>query len=285
MKIKHLIYLLIPPKFRKKAKNIYYNGLLGLYSLKHKYLYGMSDFFSAIALETTTYCNLRCFFCPNSKHERGLEKNKKLMDEELFKKIINELSEMKYKGRVLLFFFGDPLTDKRLPKLINYAKHKLPKSNIEINSNGFLLTLELYHELVKNGLNRIGITQYKKIMPPNTQKVLQYLKEHPKEKNIIGYRIQNTQELSNRGGEIKLKKSPNYERPICCYPGSAQSTIDYDGNWVLCCNDYHSSVKFGNLRNESIIEVWNKPNFKKLRRELRKGVYKLPICKTCVGLK
>jgi len=156
MKIKRLIYLLIPSKSRKKLKNIYYNRLLDLYSLKHKYFYGVSNFFEVIALETTTYCNLRCFFCPNSKYERGLEKNKKLMDEELFKKIINELSKIKYQGKVELYSYGEPLTDERLPKLVNYAKYKLPKADIEINSNGFLLTLELYHKLIKNGFAAVS---------------------------------------------------------------------------------------------------------------------------------
>lgn len=283
MKFKRSIYSLIPSRFKKRFKNIYYDLLLNLYSLKHKFFYGRFDFFEVISLETTTYCNLQCSFCPNSKYERGLKKNEKLMDEKLFKKIINELNKIGYRGKVELYSYGEPLTDKRLSKLVNYTKYKLPKAYIEINSNGFLLTLKVYHKLIKNGLNRINITQYGGVMPPNTKKVLKYLKEHPNEKNIIKYRIQNTCELSNRGGEIELNKSPNYERPICGYPNSAQ-TIDYNGNWVLCCNDYHSSIKFGNLRKESLIEVWNKSYFKKLRRELKKKVYKLSICKKCVGL-
>jgi len=283
MKIKHAVYLIVPKQFRKKAKNFYYDILSKLYSIKHKYFYGISDFFEVIALETTTYCNLRCSFCPNSKYERGLEKNKKLMNEELFKKIINELNEIKYRGKVALYSYGEPLTDERLPVLVNYAKHKLPKATIEINSNGFLLTLEKYKELIKAGLDKITVTQYSKIMPPKTKEVLEYLEKNPHIKNIIKYRIQNTQELSNRGGEIEVETSPNYERPICRYPHSAQ-TIDYAGNWILCCNDYHSTIKFGNLENESLLEIWNKPRFKLLRKELKKGIYRLPICKKCVGL-
>ncbi len=281
MKVKKVLYKFVPSPFKKSVKNFYYGRILfPFHSLKHKFLYGEWDFFDTIAIETTTYCNLRCKFCPNSKYERGLLENKKLMDADLFKKIIDDLSEIRFRGNVDLYYYGEPLTDERLPEFVEYARKKLPKANIEINSNGFLLTLEIYKVLVEKGLDKINVTQYTKVEPQGTLKVMHHLNTHHNMKKIITYRVLNENELSNRGGEIELEVSPNYERPICRYPNAPQS-IDYAGNWVLCCNDYHSTVKFGNLRHESLMDIWKKLYFKKIRKETRNGIFNLPICKEC----
>ena len=67
---------MLPKPLQKKTKDFYYGKWIdGLYKRKYKKHYGLNDFFDTIALETTTYCNLRCSFCPNSNHERGLQKN------------------------------------------------------------------------------------------------------------------------------------------------------------------------------------------------------------------
>ncbi len=283
--IRQKIYSSLPKSLQKKSKNFYYNKFIfPLYNLKYKLNYNKWDFFDSISLETTSYCNLRCKFCPNSKYGRGLLKNKKLMDEKLFKKIINELAEINYRGHVLFHFYGEPLTDKRLPSLVEYTKKKLPRAKLQINTNGFLLTISLYKKLVDNGVKLFIITQYADSVPPNIKDLLDYLKTRPKKENKIKYRILGEDiGLSNRGGEINVKKNIDYERPICTYPNTA-IPIDYNGNVILCCNDYHSSITFGNLKKEKLLDVWRKPHYKKLRDEMRKGIFKLPICKKCVGL-
>lgn len=286
MKIKQKLIPLIPKKHKKKVKEFYYKKLLyALYGLKHKYQYGQWNFFETIALETTTYCNLRCSFCPNSKYDRGLEKNKKLMDERVFRKIIDELSEIRFRGKVLLFSYGEPFTDERMADWISYTRKKLPKAQIEINSNGFLMSVERYKEVVKSGVDKINVTQYGQVMPPNVKKVYEYLKTRPKSENKITYRTLNLNELSNRGGEIEVENSVNEEVPICMYPKAYALTIDYKGNMVLCCNDYHGNIVFGNLGEKKLIEILKNSDFYKIMNEIRRGVYRLDICKKCVGVK
>jgi sulfatase maturation enzyme AslB (radical SAM superfamily) len=72
-----------------------------LYILANKYQelnsllrYGTTDMFIDFDIETITTCNRRCSYCPNSIFERSLPKNEKLMDKELFEKIIDELAEI-----------------------------------------------------------------------------------------------------------------------------------------------------------------------------------------------
>lgn len=273
-----------PPSFRTKLKNLYYDLAIPLHNLRYRVIYGMEDFFDYISLETTTHCNLRCKFCPNNKYERGLFKNKKLMNEKLFKKIISELSEINYCGQLLFHFYGEPLTDERLPDLVKYAREKLPKAELQVNTNGFLLTIPLYRKLINSGLDFFYITQYGRSAPPRIKELFSYLRKSSEKYTKIKYRVLGESiALSNRGGEINIKNPVDYERPICAYPRNIVH-VDYEGNVVLCCNDYHSSVKFGNLNNEKLLEIWNKPSYRRLRKELKKKIFKLPICKKCVGL-
>jgi len=284
-RIKEGVYKNIPNYFKKYAKYFYYDLLLYFkYRLRYRLLYGVWDFFDSIALETTTYCNLRCKFCPNNKYTRSLKENEKLMPTRLFEKIIDELSEINYQGQILFHFYGEPLTDKRLPELVNYANKKLPKANIQLNTNGFLLSIPLYKELISKGVKIFFITQYSKKMPTKIKELFNYLKQYPKSKNKIIYRILGGDlPLSNRGGEVSVEKTIDFDRPICIHPRNAVN-VDFDGNVILCCNDYHSSIKFGNLQKENLLDVWNKPNYKKLRQELRNKIFKLPLCRRCVGV-
>jgi radical SAM protein with 4Fe4S-binding SPASM domain len=197
---------------------------------------------------------------------------------------MHELGEINYHGEILFHFYGEPLTDERLPELVRYAKKIVPHAELQINTNGFLLTIEKYNLLANAGVKRFFITQYGKDMPQNIKNLLGYLKKNNKSSKNILYRILGEDlGLSNRGGELKVKNVVDFDRPICNYPNTAIQ-IDYAGNLVLCCNDYHSSIKLGNLNNQKLLEILNSHAYKKLRKEIRNGIYNLQICRKCVGL-
>jgi radical SAM protein with 4Fe4S-binding SPASM domain len=81
--------------------------------------------------------------------------------------------------------------------------------------------------------------------------------------------------MINRGGLVNIT-----QKRIKYYTLASENlVIDYNGNVILCCNDYLSSVKLGNINNEKIIDIWNKKFYKKIRYELRKGIFTLDICK------
>jgi len=283
-KIKQKVINILPKEVKGIIKDIYYNKLLyNLHKLNNKIYYGTGDFFYSVGIETTTHCNLRCKFCPNSKYERGLFKNKKLMKESLFKKIIDELAKINYRGNILPYSFGEPITDNRMSNFVEYIKKKLPKARVVLNSNGILLNPKIYKKLIDSGVDSFLVSQYTSEMPENMKKVFAYLKTRPKKENKINYRIFGEElAISNRGGEVEVNRV--WDKPICSYPHKTIN-IDYAGNVILCCNDYHSSIKFGNISNEKLIDIWNKADFKKIRKETMNKIYRLPICQKCVGLK
>ena len=92
--------------------------------------------------------------------------------------------------------------------------------------------------------------------------------------------INNNSWLSNRGGLVKIK---NVSKNIHCQDSTNPLVINYKGDVLLCCNDYLGRVKFGNVTEHSLLEIWDRESFKKVRKEIKNKIFKLDICKECVG--
>ena len=250
------------------------------YRLLYFFRHGTFDFFYGVEVETTTACNLRCSYCPNSKFTRSLFENKKDMKLELYHKIVDELAGLKYKGRFSLHFYGEPLMDVRLPELVAYAKGKLKNANIVLFTNGELLTISKYNALTNAGVKKFVVTQHLSKESSNIKNILTYRKINGRKGIIFEYVKLKKENMTNRGGLVNVTQ----KRIKYCRLPSDNFVIDYNGNVVLCCNDYLSSVKFGNINSEKIIDVWNEDFYKRIRYELRKGIFTLNVCKNEIKL-
>jgi len=267
---------------RSFLKKIYDFFVLKIIKLKLLIRYGTTDFFNDIDIEVNSSCNRQCSYCPNSISNRGAIKNEKLMKAEVYKKVVDELAELKFTGRLSPIFYGEPLLRKDLVELMKYTREKLPKVDIKMTTNGDLLTVEKYVELVDVGVNKFLITQHGKEMSDNVKSVFEFIKKNPDKKvKIIYGKFEEGTPLYNRGGLLK-PDTVDYN-PRCLKPHNPL-IIDWEGNVVLCCNDYFSSVKFGNVENEKLIDIWNSKAYTKTRRDLRNKNFTLPICKKCVGI-
>ncbi|MCP3871705.1 MAG: radical SAM protein [Desulfobacteraceae bacterium] len=268
----------------KKQKNeIAYQIKWKRYFVKFFLRYGYWDFFSDFNVEINTSCNRKCTYCPNNLFERGLIKNEKLMDEKIYFKLIDELAQINFKGRLSPQCYGEPLLDKRLTKFMRYTKEKLPKTRLTIVTNGDYLTVDKFNELLDAGVDKFSVTQHGKSMSKNMKQISDYLETNPKKfEKIIKYNIfDSNTPLYNRGGLIKPELLNTI--PRCIDPGNPV-TINHDGNVILCCNDYFGTIKFGNLKDERLLDIWFSKKYVNLRKQIRKRQYNLPICKKCVGI-
>lgn len=240
---------------------------------------GHWDFFFDFNIEINTSCNRRCSYCPNSTFERGLIKNEKLMDVDVYHKLIDELAEVNFAGRISPHFFGEPLLDKRLTALMKYTREKLPKAKLVLTSNGDALSIKKFDELTSAGVDNFIITQHGESMSENMKLLFNYLNNS--QKSIIEYiHFNSMTPLYNRGGTVKQEVLNRFPR---CADLTNPVTIDYDGNVILCCNDYFSTIKFGNIKEQKLLDIWFSDKYKFLRKKLRKKQYRLPICLKCIG--
>lgn len=259
--------------------------------------YHTSDFFDTVVIEINTSCNRKCKYCPNSIYNRGSLNQEKKMNEQIFKKIINNLVEIDFDGIISPQFFGEPLLDNRLTDFIKYIKKRLPKSKILVLTNGDLFTIEKYKELTYAGTNHFTITQHGNQVNKNLEELFEYINFFRKKKkkirifgsqrhqkissNIEYQKLTENEKLYNRGG---LVKPLNVEYTPACVLMDFPLIFEHTGNVILCCNDYFGSINFGNIKDQDIIQIWNGNKFKQIRNDIRKSEFSLEICKKCVGL-
>ena len=200
------------------------------------------------------------------------------LDESIFYKIIDEMVQMNFKGKIAFNMYNEPLLDNRLAEFINYSRKSLPDLIIYLNTNGDLLNLELWNLLRSNGLDYAYISQYDGRVNRNINSIMKDLS--PEEKKKFMVRVWHESYNSNRAGlidtstELPLKK-------FCSRP-FYQLNITYEGKAVICCNDYFGKVEIGDVRTESIDQIWNNKIIQHYRRELKKGNRRsLYLCKSC----
>jgi radical SAM protein with 4Fe4S-binding SPASM domain len=68
---------------------------------------------------------------------------------------------------------------------------------------------------------------------------------------------------------------------ICHMPWDRMA-ITWDGNVVGCCNDFLAKYHNGNVREQSVLDVWNSPAYQRLRRAVHAKDYQsLEMCRGC----
>ncbi len=242
---------------------------------------GTSDFFQVVEVESTTACNRRCSYCPNAHHERGLLKNEQRMGDDLFERLLGQLADLRFAGRISPHFYGEPLLDERLESWIARCRGKLPLAKIVVFTNGDYLDVARYQSLVRAGLDGLLVTQHSAKPLRGVEAVLEHRRQHGAAGVRLDYRrFDADTELSNRGGLVEHDK---LEVKTSCRIPAENVTIDHQGNVILCCNDYFSTVSFGNIGSEHLRDIWNKQSLRQLRRDLARGRFELDICKRCAA--
>lgn len=243
--------------------------------------YRTTDMFKVVEVETITTCNRTCSYCPNSAFDRGHAKNEKLMGEDVFRLIVDQLAQVGFWGRLSPHFYGEPLLDERLEGLMAYAREKLPLTKIVIFTNGDLLGPDRYQSLVNAGVDGFLVTQHGERPSPKLVKLRRKLERKPERGIRFDYRAFTSEsELSNRAG---LVDHEHLETKTDCDLPAQNVTIDHSGNVVLCCNDYHSSVSFGNVRETHLMDIWRSEDFRRIRKDLLGGHFELEICQKCAS--
>jgi radical SAM protein with 4Fe4S-binding SPASM domain len=232
--------------------------------------------FRAVEIEVNSMCNRKCTYCPNVTDKRPPA----YMDETLFQKVIDELGAIGFDGRVSYHFYGEPLLDKRLPRMVEYTTKVAPRSASEIYSNGDFLTLDVFRRYLAVGLEHFLITQHDNVVPANLQEILD--KASPAEQKHLTIRFAKDRLLINRSGLIKGLAAVDHAITAPCDWPLTTIVITAAGNVVLCCNDYYETEVIGNIKERSLTEIWCDDRFEEFRRALSRGDRWIsPLCENC----
>ena len=249
--------------------------------------------FNHVEIETINRCNNICGFCPVSKSQDI--RSYLTMTDSLFKKIIDELSNINYSGEIAFHSNNEPLLDKELSKKILYARENCPNSYLYFYTNGTLLNSVKVLEFKKSGINKIVVNNYNSKMKLNKNivKMVEELKQNQTSNYpqiVIIIRDPNEM-LNNRAGDAPNKKKNlyyyfKYFQDSPCNLPFKDLIIRPDGKISLCCQDAYGKITLGDINESSLTNIWYGEPFKEIRKNLtqigRKGN---PLCNTCDSTK
>lgn len=155
-------------------------------------------------------------------------------------------------------------------------RKKLGKTNPHIIiSNIQIPTRETLQEMAQNA-DVHCLTQFKEIPAYLTE----YFKDELNELTFWTFPAHRWPGYEKFGNfeevELPLKQKATY-----CGSLFETFSIMSNGNVVPCCNDLPGELVQGNVYEKSPFEIWNSPDYRKLRDDFQKGIYH-PVCEKCV---
>lgn len=216
----------------------------------------------SIMLNVSESCQLSCNYCPRSY---GYPNNNYFMSLKTVKEIKRQLDSFNYNGLISISGMGEPTLHKDIFEICNIFHGY----NLQIISNGMT---NLDYELLSKKCTLI-ITKH--------LKSYDYDKKFKNINVILRNHIESDKNCSliktNRGGWIY-----NEKRDRKCFIPFYKLSIDYDGSYLLCPDDWARKSK--NINN-TIFNIEIKKYFcetlKDTKEKLLKSRLLIETCKNC----
>lgn len=250
--------------------------------------------FSVVELNIMAACTRSCSFCPVSDKDFYKKIDAKgLLKTDFYKKLLSDLSEIKYKGKILYSGFSEPLLHPKIEKLLQLTKEYLPDTQLEMISNGDKLTVAKLKSLFANGLDVLSISMYdgshqidyfsNMIHDANVDKEKVILRRRYYENGNYGLTISNRAGLVDSNeyraeGEEKIVELPL--KKVCYYP-FYMIKIDFNGDMDICSHDWQKKFVVGNVNTSSVWELWTSDRLYKFKERLANSDRNMEPCLTC----
>ena len=253
---------------------------------------------SHLIVEPVSACNIRCIMC--FQVDESFSGNKEFMgnmDLELFKKVIDDAENIGIQA-VTLSGRGEPTLHPRLGDMLDYCKGKF--FDLKMNTNATRLNETLMHKIIEAGVTDLVFSvdsyekdEYERIrvlgkfdeIVTNIKKFKEINDRYSDSKcatRISGVKIdkkQNIEEFTKFWNNyvdhvVMVEMSERWDtynnqvehagiQPCNFLWG--EMYVWYDGKCNPCDVDYKSELLVGNIKENSIKDIWNGELYKKLR--------------------
>ena len=279
------------------------------------------DYPHIVTIETFMKCNAKCHFCPYPEMEQTSDRANVRMSEELFAKIIDDLTDIpsKIPLQMNLSRVNEPFLDHRIFDFMDMIEEKLPQAHLFMPSNASTL----------NAKNLSKLTQY-----TSFKKLMVSLNHHEKEGYEATMGLSYERTIANLDTLHALRESgeaqfgvvlttvmelgetwesfaawckeryprflcdrypptnwfgmtENESGPILTQPSSCkdwyQVHILADGTEAQCCFDAEGKFGHGNVADMHILDLYNKDWQRQLRRTgaIRQSDMSPGFCQAC----
>lgn len=249
-----------------------------------------------LTVDIHSHCNARCVMCPYPELAPKLPKGK--MDKGLYHKIITDFGDIAdrngFRGRLGFCVMGEPFV---ATDIVDYVKPALERRmRINFTTNAALMKPESIDQVLAAGFDGTFNISVHGIQPETVERIMglnledmlrniDYLIErYPKEKihvtaihidwpkgerkEVLAYWKERGIEVhsplpGSRAGLMEGLEEQAIEKLAGCKSRRPlyHMTCNINGDVTLCCNDMAQQVIVGNLRENTMEEVWNSKKF------------------------
>lgn len=270
-------------------------------------------------------CNARCIHCPNAatNFTASIKGGEKFMSWEILKKVADECALYPH-TMVRVSSCGEVLTHPEAINMIKYILDVKKDKNVALTTNGSLLTPEKSLALLKKGIRSIEVSVdastkeiFEKIrVGLSFDTVLYNIKELVRQRNAGGYStkvvVSVIEQDSNKNfikeitefwknivDDVLIRKLLSFKGIIPRGEGYQaympkntpcpflweRLLVDSAGNVRGCVSDIYNSSCLGNVKHNTISELWQGDLINKWRNMHLEGkMYEVPMCKGCVDV-
>ncbi len=277
-------------------------------------MYPYPDFPDQVYVELTNVCNARCTICATPSMKRARE----IMPMPLFEKIVDECGR-RGAPKLLPFLHGESLL---IPGVLDYfrrARKAAPDTHLNLTTNGSRLSPELAEEILgedlldslivsidggdKETFERIRLNLKYDQVRSNVLNFIRRRDELGKTSPTVSIAMvtvdenkhtrQKLREVWSEADEVRFSVYFNWAGKLdnngrtpnkinFCERLQHYITILADGRVAMCCFDSEAEYPVGDLRTQTIHEVWHSDAFNEKRRLLYgKDFERLKLCARC----
>jgi radical SAM protein with 4Fe4S-binding SPASM domain len=204
---------------------------------------------------------------------------------------MKDLNKVGFKGGIIYSGFSESFLYKHIEEVIKISQEQCPESRIEMITDGDFLTIDKLNTVFEAGLTRLDVSVYDgpdKVKPFEDLRVEAGLSKeqfHIRERWYAPEESFGIGGLNNRAGasimpEININKLDAPLKRKCFYP-FYQIMVDFDGAVLLCNNDWDKRLILGNVKETSILDIWNSEKYKEVRGNLANGNRNHSPCNRC----
>jgi len=265
-------------------------------------------------LEITNVCNFKCIMCPFHRPGSHVNRPKGFMGLEAFREVVGAFAEMG--GQFLIpQGAGESFMHPEFMEMLRIAGKEFGLK-IGLNTNGSRLSQEDISEIITLGIDEIGFsvdalheTTFHAITGsdtlPKIENTIRTFAEmrgdnpFPRLRTLIVEQDENTGEIDEyvtkwleivdevvvqvkRIDSGRKLKSPRMEKRKPCRHLFDTIFVQWDGDVVVCCEDWQSRSILGNAFDTTLADIWFGKKITDYRENQRKKIYSPPdICKFC----
>ena len=238
--------------------------------------------FNWVEISPTELCNRRCQLCPKSDRAR-FPSQPLTMHPYLYRKMADELRALDYHGIVILSGYGEPML---AACIYGMAAAFSRVAQVKLVTSGDRLDRDAVVRLLDAGVSMFLVSLYDGPAQVEDFERTFAAARAPAHSYVLRPRWEGPDKnfgvkLTNRAGTVTAGSQPPVMAGHSCYYPHYAMMVDWNGDVLLCCQDWNRRVKFGSLAYDSMVEAWSSPILRRYRMDLRAGHRQVTPCAQC----